>query len=328
MNANDPAHAVHEHQSEQLQSSAQRRQPIRASVLLTGGITAPEVARASRTPLLDLNLSPRRTLLQWWIDRIRQLSPDEPPEIRIAAGTTSSQSRSNEQVRSIPDSQSYRGPAGAMKDACIDLHPDDIVLVVEANRFPGSDLARVVESHHRRQAGVTVVANPDDSPAGMYLLRAEMLEHVPSRGFMDIKEQWLHRCAAQKDSVWVHRLEAPGTMHLSGLAEFLAAARVAVQIETALSDSASRNGDLLHLSHHHGVSRTATVQEAVWVGQGAEVLPDSRVDGSVIMSGARIAAGSVVVRSLVCPETEIAAGAEVVDAIATRQAIIRAQPAA
>src|SRR5690606_24941979 len=104
------------------------------------------------------------------------------------------------------DSNHFRGPAGVARDACGDLGVDDHVLIAEGARLPPAGLRELVADHAASGADVTVAANPDGSPAGLYLARCATMEIVPRRGFVDLKEQWLSRAVEQRMRVRVFAL--------------------------------------------------------------------------------------------------------------------------
>jgi len=72
---------------------------------------------------------------------------------------------------------------------------------------------------------VTVAANADGSPAGLYIVSAECLATIPSRGYVDLKEQWLADLRSQGRSIGVHTLPGDGALPLRTSREFIDATR-------------------------------------------------------------------------------------------------------
>ena len=160
--------------------------------------------------------------------------------------------------------------------------------MTEAARYPAVSLGHVVAAHARKRCDVTVMANPDGAPAGVYLIRCGTLELVPLRGFVDLKEQWLPRVKSAGHSVRVARLPEPGMLPLRTRRQFLAAARVANPL---------------------------TGSDRCVVCSGGLIGPGATVIDSIVMPGAVVGAGAVVVRSLLCPDTRTQPGVDIVDSI-------------
>lgn len=284
---------------------------LRACVLLAGGIKpSPLVAQ---TGLSVLDLSPRlgATVLSLWLDRFEALAtPETRPEVRILHGSRTPAPdhaelrRRGSSYRIVAETDDYRGPAGAVRDACADLPSDTTVLIAEAARYVSGDLRPMLASHVQSGAAITVACNPDQSPAGVYLVLVEALSLVPPIGFMDLKEQWLGKAAQSGLNVRVHRLDGSYSYELRTRGDFLQAARAAGGVTGPTqhgSGGVVQNGNSASLAH--------PVDVGVTVGPGAVIVD------SVVMPGARIGPDAVVARSLVCPGGRVAQGQTVVDAV-------------
>jgi len=101
------------------------------------------------------------------------------------------------------DDELPRGPAGCVRDAADSLG-DGPLLVFEAGLFLDGDIGQLIEDHRRNGSALTVGAVPARdwnrgdgsasadgplSPLGVYVVEPDVLEHIPERGYYDIKEQ-------------------------------------------------------------------------------------------------------------------------------------------
>lgn len=289
--------------------------PIAASVLLAGGLRPSPLVRASGRSALDLYLTPTKTALALWVDRLGGLAAagggrapirvlhdaNNPAPTLAATGEIPGLSIEREPGQ-------YRGPAGVLRDVCADYDPDLPVLVCDASRFLDGELDEMLQEHALRKADITVACDAESAPVGVYLVRCAALALAPRNGFMDLKEQLLDKALSAGKGIWVHRLGQRRSFPLRTRAQFLRAARAANgrSVDDAreidvFSDAVARGG------------------EPPWsvVASDAEVGANAVVVDSVVMPGAVIGAGSVVARCVVCPGSRIEPGASVVDAVIT-----------
>jgi hypothetical protein len=284
---------------------------LAACLLLAGGLKPSPLVAQTGGSVLDLYLRPDATVLSFWLDRFQELAPSAPgPVIHIAHGASTPAPndmlarRRGYRLRVEEDRQEFRGPAGAVKDACADYSPGSMVLVAEAARFVAGDLSPMLAAHVQSGADITVGCNPDSSPAGLFLIRCKTLTLVPPIGFMDLKEQWLGKAVEAGLNVRVHRLRDFTSYELRTRTDFLAAARAAGGIVSAtLPAPADVHVNGSSANEEHALPR------AVEVGVGAVIVD------SVIMPGAQIGKDAVVARSIVCPGGVVPPGAAIVDAV-------------
>jgi len=284
---------------------------VSACVLLAGGLRPSQLTAASGLSVLDLPIATEMTLLDHWVSRLTPLlaaggsvrvvhcnATPAPSPPRSAGGAA---------VEILRDVQGYRGPAGVARDVCADLEGESHVLIAEGARHLGCDLGAMAAEHIRTEADITVAANPDGSPAGVYIARRGTLDIVPARGFMDLKEQWLSRAVDRGMNVRVFVLPAPGASPLRTRAQFLRAC------------FAPRRGSPSSSWMRHGFTRGVLVRGRVsnLIAPGAEVDPGALLAHTIAMPGARVEAGAVVARSILCPGARVGPGEEVVDAVVT-----------
>lgn len=277
--------------------SGGRNNTVLRAVLLAGGPRPAPVASETGLSVLDLIVRPDRSVLESWLDEIDGFEPSLAPgfEVRVIYDKQSHRPGDPTFERSFgvrieEEEGRYRGPAGVVWDACADLaDTDGLVLIIEAQRYLCSGgLAELVAEHAADDCGVSVVANPDESPAGVFIVRRSMLERVPEIGFMDLKEQWLQAVLKEGHVAKIRHLREPGCLGIRTRRQYLAAVRAA-----------------------------AAGQGSDWSGvvaPGADVDDSAALVGSVVMPGASVGARAVVARSVVCPGGRVEADAEVVDA--------------
>jgi glycosyltransferase involved in cell wall biosynthesis len=261
---------------------------IAASILLAGGLRPSPLAAAAGCSVLDLWPTADQTVLDCWLDRIAEVAAEltRAIPVRIVHDANSPPpwpgSRACGHLIIEQEPRPLRGPAGLLRDLCRDYGPHEHALVVESARLLTCPLAPMLDRHTRQAADVTVAANPDGSPAGVYLVRCGVLDLVPAAGFVDLKEQWLPRAVADGLNVRVHELEGPGALPLRTRAQFL--------------DAAAPSGSRV-------------------VCPGGFIGPDASVTGSIVMPGAVVGPMASVVRSLLCPGSQVRAGANIVDSV-------------
>lgn len=283
---------------------------LEACIILGGGLRPSPLVAATGRNILDLWLTPDRTVLDCWTQRIDEMGVTPRPQIRVVHD--SSQPPPWPRTGAITgliiekEPKSLRGPAGIVRDLCVDYSRDSHVLIVEAARYLCVPLNRMIWEHFERGADVTIASCEDDSPAGVYLLRCGTLDLVPSVGFMDLKEQWLRRVLDAAQKVNVHELIGHGSLPLWTRRQFLTAAQAANNVEPDLTDGSGLAGGLLTSGQRSGVQV---------VCPGAVIGPGCTIVDSVVMPGSVVGPKSIVVRSLICPDSRIQAGADIADAV-------------
>jgi hypothetical protein len=288
---------------------------VEACLLLAGGLKPSPLVERTGGSVLDLYLRPGVTVMGAWLDRFQEIAGHlgRAPTIQVVHGTdTPPPSDAEARRRGIKvqieaDRQQWRGPAGAVKDACIGYRSEATVLVAEAGRYLGCSLVPMLKEHEASGAAITVACNPDDSPAGVFLIRCQTLELVPAIGFMDLKEQWLKKALEASIDIRVHHLREPHSYELRTREDFLVAARVAGGLVCTAPTTPSAG---------IGVDVPSTPSELRHsLDEGASIGAGAVIVDSVIMQGAQVGAGAVVARSVVCPSGVVAPGATVVDAV-------------
>lgn len=261
-------------------------------MLLAGGLVAPPLAREARRSVLDLSLTATETVLGRWARLLREAGVEGPP-VKIVHGPQVPAPVLCESLLGratvVRESDAYRGPAGAVRDAVQDVAADRFALVIEATRFHDRSLDRTLLEWRESGADVVVACNADHSPAGVYLIRRAVFDHVPPVGFMDLKEQLLERAAGAGDRTAVVTCEGIRSFPLRTRRELLRAASLLADRVAGASI---------------GRLAPSVLTGERWpsvVCDGATVHPSAVIVDSIVMAGAEVGEGAVVARSVVCP---------------------------
>lgn len=218
--------------------------------LLAGGIRRPAIETDRREKLWALPIIPDRTVLDLWLDRLYDLS-DARPRIRMLVSEPLGEREAAfvrcRGIEIVPDVNEFRGPGGALRDATTHLSPEDSILVAEMSRVVLCDLHGLLSHHNERQNTVTVAANHDGSPSGVYAMTGEALSRIAPRGYVDLKEQWLPSLREAREKIGVCRLPGFGALPLRSEREFRDAMRVITDPAVVITRDprSNRNGSPL-----------------------------------------------------------------------------------
>lgn len=283
---------------------------VDAAIILAGALRASPLASQTRIPVLDLPVCGDATVLESWLVRLTELAAFAPGgtlNVRVAydeIGKRPSTPRVPEplDVALVPEPKPFRGPAGAVLDVCPKMDDDGVVLILEGGRFASGSLLPLLLAHCQSGAMATVGRNSDKTPAGVYVVRREMMDFIPGMGFFDLKEQWLGKLMEEECDVRVHDLEQSGTYILRTREQFLRAMQVAAENHAAAGFGRFM-GD------------TVATRHPKVVASGARVAEDAVILDSLVLDGAIVEARALVARSVICPGAVVKSGTTVVDAV-------------
>jgi NDP-sugar pyrophosphorylase family protein len=173
-----------------------------------------------------------------------------------------------------------RGAAGAVRDAA-DASRASTFVVTDGTSIPATDLTDLLSFHDDSGAAVTVVSHLESSrhgrtpiqvPSGIYVFSRKVVEHIPDRGFCDIKENLLPQLHRANLPVNVFTVDHPSPRVLD------ASSYRAVNewmVDHLIATRTIPEGYLLSgscLCHRDSViARDATFVGPVLVGPGAQV---------------------------------------------------------
>jgi len=275
-------------------------------VILGGGITPVPLARATGMAVLDLPIRGDTTMGELLCERLADTFrlPEGQRALVVRSEGLPIPRRLPDCLELMTEPQRYRGPAGAVRDVCGRGDPDAWILVVEGNRYLGESL-EVLVRHATEDADVVVGTNPDQSPAGVYLLRRRVVDMTPTMGFLDLKEQLLNKCRANGGRTVAAMFKGVGVFQI----------RTRVELLRAIETDSREQAEQVHSLY---VKRVVAQQKwASLIQSDSTVDPEAVVIESVVMDGADVGPGAVVVRSIVCPGAVVRPGAELVDRVVT-----------
>lgn len=240
-----------------------------------------------------------------------------------------------------------RGPAGALKDmqsftqnkAVLVLpshlwpEPFDVETVWAAHRKGGAPATIVLESGVRARAdleqvsleadgllrGVSILHESRDHrrrlrSSGIYVFEPEILDHIESNDYIDIREQLLPDLQERGLRVQGFVLERPLT-RTDDIASYLALNRRLLledlYREEASTDSRETDPGI-HIADSAKVDPSALIIGPVSIGEGCEIGANARILGPVMLcEGTRVAPSAMVRDSIVWARGRIGEGARV-----------------
>lgn len=178
------------------------------------------------------------------------------------------------------------GTAGCIRDALSD-GTEELLMVFPASIVCPPKIDLLIKAHHDGQSDLTVMLNPYcqnntdmDEASGIYVCNPEILEHIPEAGYFDIKEGLIPKM-----------LHAGRTVHAARLPYHAGNFRNRQEYLCAVS-SCLENASTMNVNFGP-LNRSGSGE--VWVGENADVDPEARIDGPVvIMDGATISSGAVI----------------------------------
>jgi exosortase len=213
------------------------------------------------------------------------------------------------------------GTAGCLRDA-VESDPGELIVMLSASLVAPPSISSLVEAHRTSRAALSVVFNPAlsdvravGSSAEIYLCQPEVLGHIPSAGFSDIKEGLIPSMLRAGASVRPVVLEqAVGNYH--DRAGYLEA------ISTYLASHArAENSVAAHETGSASIHPTARVHGPVAIADRARISEDAVVVGPAILGrGASVGPGSIVVRSALWENATVEARCTVRDSVIDREA--------
>jgi len=299
-------------------------------VLLAGGLKPSPLQRACDRHVLDLHIRPGVSLLDHWLDRFEELRPldSEPVPLSVlhspsgpTADVRSIAAERREAVEVRREADAFRGPAGAIRDLCLEQPHWRAVLAVEAVRFMSGSIAPILEHHLDSRAWATLGVNPDGTPAGVYVLSREALALVPRSGFLDLKEQLLAKVRERGGRVRGWPMTGPGGMPVRTREQFVRALAVSVSEREDDRDDGGRYGARPESATDAGAKHTSVASP------GCEVADNATLLRSLVMPDARVEEGAVVARSILLPGALVRAGEAVVDSVVTSRGVVADEPA-
>lgn len=180
-----------------------------------------------------------------------------------------------------------RGTAGCILDAA-EPGRDELLFVFGACMTAPPDLSDMIDAHRRGGAELTIFFNPpahSEQPrlqdAQLYVCEASVLEHIPQKGYFDIKESLVPELVARQKAIYGATLKS-SCGHYKNWEQYLQAV-----------------GDYLRRIQANGSALQGFVglnDSEVWLSDRVTIAEGVRFFGPVIVgAGTRIARGAVIV---------------------------------
>jgi exosortase len=187
---------------------------------------------------------------------------------------------------SFVDEELPVGTAGCVRDA-VGYGTKELVIVFPASIVCPPKIDLLIKAHRDGKSDLTVMLNPYyqnnmdiDEASGIYVCNPEILEHIPDAGYFDIKEGLIPKM-----------LQAGRTVHAARLPYHIGNFRNRQEYLYVVScwlENVSKMNVDFGLLRYLG-------SENVWVAENAEVDPEARIEGPVVIqSGAKISSGAIV----------------------------------
>ena len=284
-------------------------------VLLAGGVAPSPLSRILGCSLLDLELAPGRTLLEWWCGHGLGGSAGPTPDVctgpvRTVRGSGSPAVRATPsdaaRISHLVDRTGPRGSAGALRDACEDDAPDTTIVAAEASSIVFAPIEPLLAAHATSGADVSLVATTTGRLAGLAFLQRSALDRVKARGYVDLKEQLLPIVRHDGGHVRVLTIDDRDVVRIHDRRGLLAASG------RVLADGAHADGLFETAARSEVIDRAAL---PAMRSVAAQIDPDATISGSVVLAGSKVGRGAVVARSVVAPGAVVEPGQVVLDRI-------------
>lgn len=266
-------------------------------MLLNGGVRPPPLTRQIGSPLLYLPFSEQLSVAEAWFNAFTMNGVAH--QDCVLASTPNDASTLYTKLspfRLTHDTDPYRGPAGALRDATRSLSDVTVVIVAEGTRLPPSNLVeRLLQVH--TPGTITLGVSKDRTYAGTLATDPAAIDLLPGIGFIDLKEQWIP--TAVKSGFRVRSCALPEASYRVRTRESYLGAMAQLGRFADVSGTGARviGGNDDHMfGHRYGGSL---------IFHSASVASDAVVSHSVVAAGARVGPGAIVVRSVIGPGARV-----------------------
>jgi hypothetical protein len=276
------------------------------SVIMLAGTIRPSALREKLDiPVLCLPMGSRDLLLDTWQNALAQLRTEMSVTVvlnsaRDVATVEAAASDQWDQLEVIAEPAACRGFGGLLADVTADLHPDTLVVAIEANGLPPSRLDRLTSALNPSVEGLVGVCGVDQ-PAGVYVFWRSTVARIPAVGYCDMKEQFLPNLRHQGLRVRPLDLGDQACARIRDRSTYLQAVGESMQGEEGPRIMAGAS-----------VSGSAVIDGACIVGRSAVIEDGAVVHDSVVLSGATVGGGAIISRSVVGPLVEVPPRSQIV----------------
>ncbi len=212
------------------------------------------------------------------------------------------------------------GSAGAIRDAASD-DKDTLLLVLPTNMVCPPKIDTLIKVHYRGQSDLTVMFNPGQNgkspgePAGIYVCKTSILEHIPEEGYFDIKEGLIPEMLRVGKTI--HTAILPHNVgnfrdrqgYLCAITNYL---ENAPKLNTDLKPHKQTNSQILWKAADAYIDSNARIYGPVVIMDGARIPQGAIIFGPVII-GKNVSIGkdSIVVNSVLWDDVQIGANCQI-----------------
>lgn len=279
----------------------------RVVVFLGGSVRPTPLSRSVGRSLLDLPVTPDRTVLQLWLDEVARVAGavgahDLPVRVVIDRGAPEPTLGAAHGLRvSVErDPAELRGTGGLLRDVAAAYEPDDEMLVLTAAQVPLTPLPPLVDELLGTPGDVRFVAHEDGEPAGAFYVRCGALSGLNPVGFLDFKEQVLPKLAAAGQEIRVVRRREATAWPVRTVRSYIEALRRHHRLQAGLPAARDPFAESWR-------------RDFLLVEPGAQVDQGATLQDCVVLRGGRVERGAVAVASVVGPGGVLRPGRPVVD---------------
>jgi len=225
------------------------------------------------------------------------------------------------------------GTAGCIRDA-VEGDCNSLLLILSASMVNVPDIETLIEAHYRGQCELTVVLNPADEngrpngeSTGIYVCEPTVLEHIPAKGYYDIKESLIPAILRAGKNIYAARLSVPAG-GFRNYSEYLSA--IFYRLENTrkadfnLPVFKQDNLQTLWTSPDSQIDASAQVYGPVVIMDGAHVSDGAIVFGPTIIGrNVEIGPNSLIVNSVLWDDSQIGSDCKVERCIIDSQTVVR-----
>ncbi len=268
------------------------RNNLRAMILLSGSVRPTRLGQAIQRSILDLPIDDNNTVLDNWhheaVRLIDQLKLDDlPVRVMIDHESALPVSGPDDGCMIIErDYAAFRGTGGVLHDLSREYEHGDYLLVASGAQIIVEELANLVVRLADMRPSVSIVSHNDGTLSGLMLIRCDVLDKIPSVGFIDMKEQALPKIAAN-GHVGVVSCDKPTGLPIRTLADY-------IRVLRWRQDRLAGKTEIRSPYDEHWNATFSIVEKDAIISDNA------RIHDSVVLAGGHVESGAVLVSSIVC----------------------------
>lgn len=286
-----------------------------SAIILVGGPGNSHLRTMVGDPVCLLPVPGNTSLITAWLDVISGL--DAISNTAILTGSAADcdliarvvsvwKETHSSNVETLPDRNEHRGTAGTIADYTKNFPTNNDLLVIEGTTTPPENPRAIFDEAFLDDAVSGVLGSTENSePAGMLLLKRDVINLIPEIGFFDLKEQLLPRVLERRGTVLVRQISKK-TNRLSSMSSYLESN---MDLGRRI-DGTRPEGPWIHADAD--VHPEATLGVNVLVAGGATIDPGAILEDAVVLPGAHVCTEALVVRSIISAGKRVPPGVKII----------------